>query len=137
MKKSTCIILISTLLLLFLPTWAAAETYTYQDGYSLGETEAGEMTGLSWGWIMGGVLGGSLLNVVGGGGVCALAYLHEPVPDSQTRKILERKPQTYSFGYLDGYQRVISQRNMRHAALGAGVGIAINTTVLVIFYLMQ
>lgn len=134
MKKIISFILITAVSLLFLPaTGESAESFTYQDGFSLGEAEAGAVEGFSWGWALGGLVGGSLLNVVGGGGVVTLAWINEPGPGSQTLKVLERRPTTYRLGYMHGYQTVINRKNMRHAAIGAGIGVAINTTLLLLF----
>lgn len=135
MKRILSFFLIISILLFPLPSLAGS--LTYHDGFHLGEEDAKEEGGISWGWLLGGFAGGSLLNLIGGGGVISLAYFNQAKLDSSTLKLLERRPTSYRLGYVEGYQTTISKKNMRHAAIGATIGIAINTSFLVILYLLQ
>lgn len=127
--------ILMTLLFLLSPL-AQAQSFTYHDGYHLGQEEALSEGGIQWGWLFGGFAGGSLLNILGGGGIVTLAYFNEANLDSQTLKELERRPISYSLGYREGYQSIVRGRKMRHATIGAGVGVVLNTTALVLIYLM-
>lgn len=132
MFKFLSLSMIVIILLLSSPLVAAS--YTYHDGFHLGESDAQEQRGIRWSWLFGGFAGGSLLNIIGGGGIMALAWLNEPQIESETMKELERSPISYSLGYKDGYQSVVRSRNMRYVGIGASVGVILNTTALFLLY---
>lgn len=130
------ILSLTIIAIILLSSTLLAQSYTYHDGYHLGESEAKELRGIKWGWLMGGFAGGSLLNIIGGGGVVALAWLDEPEIESETMKELERRPISYSLGYREGFTGVVRSKNMRHATIGASIGVILNTTALAFIYLL-
>lgn len=126
-KKFIAIILIIGLISTTIPIFVLCEEkLDCAESMVKGEMDA-KIQHKAGGWFAGGIAGGTLLGLIGGGIVVAIAAVSDPKPTNiPNKEIIDENC------YISGYSKKAKNKNVVNAIGGGLVGTAIAVTIAVI-----